>query len=417
VGRAGRGADLSDPLAATRAAPAAQPLEGVVVIDFSQVMAGPYCTRLLAEMGAEVVKIEPPGGEAVRHRAPLYRGRSRYFGQLNAGKRSAVLDLTHEGGREAARALVAEADVLVENFRPGVMSRLGLAPRACRSTNPGLVYCSISGYGHEGRPDAQRPAVAAVVHAESGYDLAVLSYQREHADPAATGVFVADVLAGALALGGILAALRRRDRTGEGAHVDIALTDAMLSLLVEEIQTAQSDTPIAPPYRPVRTSDGFLMVGAFSPRHVVALAELLELPELAQDARFSGTRLRGHLGALLDLVETWTAGHSTAEAEAAIRANGVPCSRYRTAKDQLDDEALRSRGVLRTARDAAGAFTIVASAIRFAGEAAPPEAFDVHDLGTHTRDVLERLAVYEPARIDDLIARSAASDQRTKEFS
>ena len=401
--------------------PASQPLQGVVVIDFSQVMAGPYGTRLLAEMGAEVVKIEPPGGEPVRSRSPLHGGRSRYFGQLNAGKQSVVLDLTGEPGREAARALVAEADVLVENFRPGVMTRLGLGPAACRATNPALVYCSISGYGHEGRADAQRPAVAPVIHAESGYDLAVASYQRDAADPPATGVFVADVLGGALAVGGILAALRRRDRTGEGSHVDIALTDAMLSVLVEEIQTAQSGTPTAPPYRPARTTDGFVMVGAFSPRHVRALADLLDRPDIAHDARFAGPHLRAHLDDLHEAVERWTSTRSSADAESAIRSAGVPCSRYRAAEELLDDEALRSRGALRQARDAAGPFTIVASPIRFAGdqglEPPPPETLQVHDLGSHTRDVLTRLAGYGNDRINDLVERGGAAESESRRCS
>jgi CoA:oxalate CoA-transferase len=394
--------------------PAGQPLRGIVVVDFSQVMAGPYCTRLLAEMGADVVKVEPPGGDPVRSRSPLHAGRSRYFGQLNAGKRSVVLDLAGEPGRQAARALVAAADVLVENFRPGVMTRLGLGPAACRKTNPALVYCSISGYGHAGRDDAQRPAVAPVIHAESGYDLAVTAYQRDAAEPPATGVFVADVLGGALAVGGILAALRRRDRTGDGSHVDIALTDAMLSLLVEEVQTAQSGTPIAPPYRPARTTDGFVMVGAFSPRHVRALADLLDRPDIAQDARLTGPHLRAHFDDLHRAVEHWTATRSSAEAESAIRSAGVPCSRYRTAAELLDDEALRSRGALRRARDAAGPFTVVASAIRFAGDegldSPAPEALDVHDLGADTREALATVAGFGQDRIDDLIERGAAAE-------
>jgi CoA:oxalate CoA-transferase len=404
------------PTGPSRAGPAASdPLRGILVVDFSQVMAGPYCTRLLAEMGADVVKIEPPGGEAVRRRAPVVDGRSRYFGQLNAGKRSVVLDLGHEQGREAARTLVGEADVLMENFRPGVMTRLGLGPAACRSENPALVYCSISGYGHGGRGDADRPAVAPVVHAESGYDLAMSSYQRD-AEPPATGVFVADVLAGALATGGILAALRRRDLTGEGSHVDIALTDAMLSLLVEEVQTAQTGTPTAVPYRPVRTNDGFVMVGVFSTRHALALAQVLDKPEIAQDPRFADGRLRAHLDELNELLERWTSSRSSAEAEAAIRAAGVPCSRYRSAREQLDDDALRSRGALRQARDSAGEFTVVASPVRFAGdeglESPSPETFEVHDLGNHTRAVLERLAGYGHDQIDALTAGGAAWEPR-----
>jgi len=393
-----------------------QALVGTRVLDFSQVMAGPYCTRLLVEMGAEVVKVEPPGGEVVRHRSPLSGGRSRYFGQLNAGKRSVVLDLAHPDGRAAALALVRASDVLVENFRPGVMARLGLDSPTCREQNPSLVYCSISGYGHHGPRDPGRPAVAPVIHAASGYDLAVAGYQAPGSDPPATGVFVADVLAGALASSGILAALAGRELTGEGAHVDIALHDAMLSLLVEEVQVAQVEgARTAPPYRPIRARDGFVMVGIVTTRQIVALAELTGRPDIADDPRFSesGPR-RAHLEELHSLVEAWTRERSTADVENAMRAAGVPCTAYRTVAEQLADDALLARGTLREAHDSAGAFTIVASPIRLAMasgglQPAPRGAFEVRDLGADTRDVLAQ-AGYDATGIAQLIECGAACD-------
>jgi crotonobetainyl-CoA:carnitine CoA-transferase CaiB-like acyl-CoA transferase len=159
----------------------------------------------------------------------------------------------------------------------------------------------------------------------------------------------------------------------------------------------------------VRTNDGFVMVGAFSPRHALALADLIDRPDIAHDPRFAGPGMRAHLDDLHHAVEGWTATRSSDEAESAIRAAGVPCSRYRAVDEVLGDEALHARGTLRQARDAVGEFTIVGSPIRFADEeglqSPPPDTFEVHDLGTHTRDVLARLAGYDRQRIDDLIER------------
>src|SRR6201985_2155245 len=153
------------------------PLEGMRVLDFSIMLAGPYCARLLADVGAEVNKIEPPEGDDMRLRTPLRDGNSAYFGQLNAGKRSLALDLKNAEAIRLVRQLVAETDVLVENFRPGVMDRLGLGYEALRQINPRLIYCSISGYGQSGS-DAERAAYAMIVHAESGFARWRLRYAR-----------------------------------------------------------------------------------------------------------------------------------------------------------------------------------------------------------------------------------------------
>jgi len=390
-------------------------LADVVVVDFGQVMAGPYCTRLLAELGAQVIKVEPPGGEVVRHRPPLRGGRSRYFGQLNAGKRSIVLDLRRREGRDAALALVRRADVVVENFKPGVMARLGLDYAACRAVNPSIVYCSISGYGHSDAGQS-RAAIAPIIHARSGYDLAVAGYQTESSEPPATGVFVADVLGGALAMGGILAALHRRTATGEGSHVDIALTDALLSLLVQELQGAQvtGQESAAPPYRPVRVTDGHVMVGIVTDRNFHALTSVLDRPDLIHDPRFAAsTARRANLDELHRIVSAWAAERDGDDVERRMLAAGVPCTRYRSVADQLDDPTLWSRGTLRTAHDGSGTFTVAASPIRLATSAgapapAPDGAFEVHDLGADTNDVLATVAGYDAARIDDLLRLGVA---------
>ena len=180
-----------------------KPYSGLKVIDFSTTIAGPQCTRMLADMGADVIKIESLEGDMMRTRPPKRQGASTAFGQLNAGKRSLVLDLKSVAGQAAARRLAGMADIVVENFRPGVMQRLGLDYETLRAANPRLIYCAISGYGQTG-PSSQLPAYAPVVHAASGYDTAHLSYQDGRDRPDYCGIFIADVLSGVYAFGAFI---------------------------------------------------------------------------------------------------------------------------------------------------------------------------------------------------------------------
>src|SRR5262249_23203730 len=213
-------------------------LSGLRVLDFTTTIAGPHCTRLLADLGAEVIKIEAPGGDMMRTRLPLRNGASTSFGQLNAGKKSIALDLKSPAAVEAARRLVATADLVVENFRPGVMRRFGLDYEALRPSKPDLVYCAISGYGQTG-PSAELPAYAAVIHAASGYDLAHMAYQGESRRPDYCGIYIADVLTGTYAFGAITAALYRREVTGGGQMVDLSMVENMRALTPSGIQDAQ----------------------------------------------------------------------------------------------------------------------------------------------------------------------------------
>jgi crotonobetainyl-CoA:carnitine CoA-transferase CaiB-like acyl-CoA transferase len=201
---------------------------GIRVLDFSTTIAGPHCTRLLADLGAEVIKIEPPEGEIMRSRPPLRNGASTSFGQLNAGKKSVVLDLKSPAAVAAIRTLAARADILVENFRPGVMQRLNIDYATLAPLNPRLIYCAISGFGQTG-PSSQLPAYAPVVHAAAGYDMAHLRYQTGRTRPDYCGIFIADVAAGTYAFGAIAAALHHRHATGRGQLVDVSMLETMLS--------------------------------------------------------------------------------------------------------------------------------------------------------------------------------------------
>ncbi|MGL6062962.1 MAG: CaiB/BaiF CoA transferase family protein, partial [Bradyrhizobium sp.] len=198
---------------------------GLRVLDFSTTIAGPHCTRMLADTGAEVIKIETAEGETMRTRPPVRNLCSTAFGQLNIGKKSVVLDLKSPDGAEAVRRLIAGSDVLVENFRPGVMKRLKLDYDSVRALNPKLIYCSISGYGQTG-PSAELPAYAPVIHAASGYEMAHLAYQPGRTRPDYCGIYHADVLTGVYAFGAIGAALYQRHATGQGQHIDVSMLES-----------------------------------------------------------------------------------------------------------------------------------------------------------------------------------------------
>src|SRR5437016_10407604 len=240
------------------------------VVDFTTTIAGPHCTRLLADLGAEVIKLEPLEGDMMRSRAPLRDGASTSFGQLNTGKKSVVVDLKRPEGVAVARRLIATADVLVENFRPGVMQRFGLDYPALRMVKPDLVYCAISGYGQEG-PSAGLPAYAAVIHAASGYDLAQIAYQDGERRPDYCGIYIADVLTGTYSFGAIMSALYQRQATGEGQLIDVSMLESMLSLTLSEIQLAQfpaSYIPGRPVFGPIATRDGYVNLSIASQRTV-----------------------------------------------------------------------------------------------------------------------------------------------------
>ena len=347
---------------------AEKPLAGIRVADFTAMLAGPHCTRLLADCGAEVIKVEAPkGGDHIRHTAPLRDGDSAYFGHLNCGKRSLAVDLKDPRGLAVARDLVATCDVLVENTRPGVMKRLGLDHASLAPAMPGLVYCSISGFGQSG-PRAEEPAYAMAIHALSGFDMTNLHYQDDQDRPANSGTFVADFLAGAYAFGAIQTALLARTRTGRGQNVDLALMDAMLGMLAYECQEAQFPQAVKRPvYGPLRTSDGFVIVAIVSQKNFEQLADALDHPEWKSDPRFrdvAGRRNNWH--AFMAGVEDWTRAHAAADCEARLMAAGIPCARYQSVAEAMRDPQVTARGLFVEARDAGGRFLAPQPPFRFA---------------------------------------------------
>lgn len=366
----------------------AGPLDGIRVLDFSMFLAGPYAGRLLADHGAEVIKIEPAGGETMRGGHPIVAGRSRYFAQLNCGKKSVVLDLKSERGIAAARRLAASADVVLENFRPGVMDRLGLGYAALREIRADIVYCAISGYGPTG-PNAGRPAFAPIVHAHSGHDMAVFEYARVLDRPPSNRATAADILASTHAFGAIAAALFRRERTGEGERIDVTLLTGIHNLLFYEIQAAQAKQDIPPlVYSPVRAADGFLMVTPISDANFRDLATAIGRDDWPADRRFNTVSERWrHWDAMLAELESWTLRHTAEEAERIILAAGCPCTRYRTVEEALGDPDLLAQGGVVEMEDGGGRYLIVNSPMRYANAAVGPRRW-VAELGEHQAELL-----------------------------
>ncbi|MFE6459969.1 CaiB/BaiF CoA transferase family protein [Streptomyces cinereoruber] len=385
--------DPSDASPGTGPAPAPGALSGILVADFGRVLAGPYMTMLLADLGADVIKIERPGsGDDTRAWGPPFAdGEATYFLGVNRNKRSVSLDLTDPGDLAAARAIVDRADVLVENFRPGTMERLGLGYEAVRTTNPGLVYCSVTGFGTaEG---ARLPGYDLLVQAMGG----LMSVTGEPDGPGTkTGVALVDVVTGLHAGMGVLAALRHRERTGEGQRVEVSLLGSLLSALTNQaaahlgagvVPRAMGNRhPSITPYEVFEAEDRPLVLAVGNDRQFRALCERIGLPELAGDARFATNAARvAHreelAAALAGPLGTRTADDWFEELTAA----GVPCGPI---NDLADAFGLADRlGLAPRVPESAAGPGQVANPIRLGAtppsyRSAPPR------LGEHTDAVL-----------------------------
>lgn len=366
--------------------------DGLRVLDFTTTIAGPHCTRMLADLGAEVIKIEAPEGDMMRTRMPLRQGASTNFGQLNAGKKSVVLDLKSEAAVAAARKLAGQADILVENYRPGVMKRLGLDYASLAKDNAKLIYCSISGYGQTG-PSAELAAYAPVIHASSGFDLANLAHQPGRTRPDNCGVYVADVVTGTYAFGAIGAALHQRTATGRGQHLDVSMMESMLTLTLIEIQAAQFEMP-PPPKRPVfgpvATKNGFISLAVASERTFQGLAETAGRLDWIKDSRFERyLDRRQNWGDLMDEFEAWSTKLSTAEVLDALSKHSVPAAEYRQVKEVLNDPQIAHRQALDEVKDAGGTFKALRPPFRMSAADVAVGNYSAR-LGEHTETVLKR---------------------------
>jgi len=376
------------------------PLEGLKVVDLTRVLAGPYCTMMLGDMGADVVKVEDPrGGDETRGWLPFIGGESSYYLGVNRNKRSVALDLKSPEGAAALRGLIDGADILVENFRPGSLAALGFGYPELSATHPHLIYCSISGYGQTG-PRAHEPGYDVVIQGESGF----MDVTGEpDGEPMRAGVAVTDFLAGLYAVQGILLALRDRDRTGLGQHVDISLYDSMLSILRLPLGVllatgrtpvrVGNDHPSIAPYETLHAPEGRVIVACGNRRLWERLCTAIERPDLPADPRFATNADRlANRAALKAELETAFARYPLAELMRRLQQHQVACGRVRSVADAVADPQVRARGMwVELVHPEQGVVVNLGSPVRLSRtpatmRLAPPM------LGEHTREVLDGLA-------------------------
>jgi crotonobetainyl-CoA:carnitine CoA-transferase CaiB-like acyl-CoA transferase len=376
------------------------PLAGMKVLDFTEYGAGPFCTMLLADLGADVIKVERPTGDGFRSWAAVEGETGTAFSQLNRNKRSVVLDMKAPSDRRAAKAIAAKVDVLVENYRPGVMESAGLSYAAMHEANPALIYCSISGFGQTG-PFKDRGGFDLVLQGQGG----LMSVTGEPGgSPTKSGVPIIDFGASANAAIGILAAWIAKGKTGLGQHVDVALLDVPVSWLgllaakfwaTGEVQRATGSAHfMSAPYQAFRTKDGYITIAAGNQELWVKTCRACGLQHLIADLRFADNNARArNQEALCALIEDVLTKESSAHWIEFISASGIPCGPINSVDEVLVDPQVLHRNMVVEMKGAKGnAIKMIGSPIKLSGtptvlDRAPPA------LGEHTSEVLEEFGL------------------------
>jgi CoA:oxalate CoA-transferase len=378
------------------------PLSGIRILDLTRVLSGPYCTALLADLGADVVKLESPGGDDYRHVGPFRDGESALFQLVNRNKWGLMLDLKAPADQHLAQALAAKADVVVENFRPGVAARLGLGYDDLARDNPGLIYASISGFGQSGAK-ADLPAFDLVAQAMSG-----LMAMTGSADgpPTKVGDSFGDLAAGLFASWSILAALVERQRNGRGRHLDIAMVDSLVALLptaMAQVMFGKSPPmrtgnrhPLSTPFGAFPARDGHLVICVLNNGQFARLAECIGRPDFAHDPRFSSDALRTeNEPALRVAIEAWLSHVDVAEAVATLSAVGIPASAIETAADVLGGAHVAARGLMpKVAHPKLGDIPVMEQPVHFSGLARGQQR-PAPGLGEHNAAILQRWLGHE----------------------
>src|SRR5215204_699071 len=395
------------------------PLEGIRVVDLTRVLAGPFATQSLGDLGAEVLKIEPPGGgDETRRFPPFVAGESHYFLGINRNKKSLVIDLQQPAGAEILRKLVAKADILVENYRPGVMNRLGLGYERLSEINPRLIYCAISGFGLSG-PLSEKPSFDIVTQALTG--ALSINGERGHM-PVKLGIPLGDMVGGVFGPMAVLAALHERSRTGRGRLIDISLYDGLIGMLGYFAQLAfltgedpppmGSSHPNIVPYGSFPAADGYIIIAVLSESFWGKLCDALERPELAADPRFATPTLRRDRRDEVDqIISEVTRTRTVAQWEERLAAFDVPHAPVLGVTAALSHPHARAREMVVTAQHpTAGELRLAGRPIKFPGAPQSPSTAPP-TLGQHTAQVLRDELGYSDDEIDAL-RRDGVIDRR-----
>jgi crotonobetainyl-CoA:carnitine CoA-transferase CaiB-like acyl-CoA transferase len=379
-----------------------RPLSGIKVIEFCQVLAGPFCGCLLADMGADVIKVESPEGDLMRAWPPIVGGYSQYFASVNRNKRSVVLDLKSEEGRQAARALALSAEAVIENFRPGVMARFGLDHATLARDKPSLVYCSVSAYGQSG-PRAKEGGFDMTLQAMSG---AMSVTGEADGRPCKSGIPIADFTSGLYAAFSVVASLnkvaRQRDGTSAGDYIDVSMLGSMLG--IANLQTSElfgtgrdpvrlgSAHPMNAPYAGFRCRDGDIALAAGTNKLWEATCEVIERRDLLADPRFATPALRAqHQDALRVLLEQRFADYDAAQLLALFNAHGIPCAPINTYRQVLADAQVEYMGWVEPVKLPGGVASKTVISPQQVNGARLSVYRDPPALGEHTAEVLREL--------------------------
>ena len=399
----------SRPAASGRTRP---PLHGVRVIDMTRVLAGPFCTMSLGDMGAEVIKVEEPGkGDDTRGWPPFVHGEATYFLSVNRNKKSLTLDLKAPDGQEILRRLLASADVVGENFRPGTMERLGFGYETLERANPRLIYCSISGFGESG-PEAHRPGYDLIVQGESGV-MDITGFPD--GPPVKVGNSIGDLVAGMAAAQGITLALLSRSQTGKGQKVEIGMLDVMASLLTYQAglywnaggrpARRGNEHPSIVPYEVFKAQDVYITLGVANNSLWDRTCKALDRPDLIKDPRFDTEANRvTNRKVLVPLLNEILGARPADEWLARLDKAGVPAGRIKSVAEVCESAHLRARGMMVSlAHPKAGSIRVMGVPVRLhdtpgGAQAAPPL------LGQHTDEVLTKLLRMPKARVEKLRA-------------
>lgn len=387
---------------------AAKPLAGIKVLDISRVLAGPWCGQMLADMGAEVIKIErPQSGDDTRHWGPPWlsgSAESAYYLCANRGKRSVTVDMAKPEGQAVIKQLAAQSDVVLENFKVGGLKKYGLDYSSLKALNPGIIYCSITGFGQES-PYAHRAGYDFMIQAMGGImSLTGKPDNEPGGGPVKSGVAFTDIFTGLYAANAVLAALYQRRDSGEGCHIDMALMDVQVGVLANQAlnyltsgqvpQRLGNAHPNIVPYQAFATADGHMILAVGNDEQFKRFCQVIEQPQLAFDIRFAtnGARVE-HRSELVPLIETILTRRSTDDWLAAFEAVGVPSGPINTLDRVFNDPHVQARGLKQTLpHPQAGQVDLVANPIRMNGVSmsattAPPS------LGEHTERVLEEIGL------------------------
>ena len=396
-------------------------LEGITVIDLTQIVSGAVTTMMLADFGAEVIKIEPIGGETYRNAGYPLEGEGGSTNlnilRFTRGKKSIELNLKTDQGKEILAELIGQADILVENFRPGVLARLGFDAEMLVSLNPRLIYTSISGFGHDDvleSPYRDLPAYAILSEAMAG--LTHLAGDKDKA-PAWMGFAMSDVFSGTCAFAGTLIALRDRERSGHGTRVDIGMFDA--SLLMNDLALAyeslvgetmgRGQYALQSPWGPFKTCDGYVIVAVLNNREWKSLCRVIARVDLSADESLSSgvQRSKAHEGMIRPAIEAWTSQRTRAQAVKELQAEGVPCSPVNTTADLLDDPQVKARQMLQKVETVElGEVELVGNPIKVASSLVGNKPSHVPSLGEHTVTELQNRLSLAESEIERLRAEN-----------